>query len=505
MRFSITGEFLTEKSRDLVLSGTWREALEFLVDSLEGMTHDMAVSILKGDKKLIGKNETLDITDEDPEVKQDYQSECHSVYRAGRLVYDGKRYKAYGYVQNATPDDSERARNNILHRTAKYPEWNREISVPYMYDRKNDLAFLVKLPHNQMVVSALFERDTDDIDLPLWMTGGFTTSPQEAIDEYPISNVGPALSSPYYTTHRVATGKVHPDTQTEYQQTQEELARGGLVDHPAPWADEPRDPLKPDVIDSLNQYAQESYAQQFGMTIEEYSAHLRDKVLTALKERGYDEWESFTYTLDDQPSKTIKYPVELAKAYAFGRTNADHLAPEWKAVSPSGSKMECDNPVHTDLWLALGFDLGWTVYSSTHPDHILFHDLTSHIQKKYLNYDVHVLTAGGQTNVYGKIRTPETFDRRQAGEDTILCVPHAGPEFETMALKSKAVICEQGGKLAHLVIVGRELNLPIIRDDNALTKYTNGMRVSIDLKAGKIDVWAEPKLFTMDISGSINP
>lgn len=65
-------------------------------------------------------------------------------------------------------------------------------------------------------------------------------------------------------------------------------------------------------------------------------------------------------------------------------------------------------------------------------------------------------------------------------------MPHAGPEFELQAMKTGLVISELGGKLAHLVVVGREFGLPLIRVDNALTKFTEGMRLQINFNDNTI-------------------
>lgn len=74
-----------------MLSEQWREGLNFLVDSLEGLTMDMAISILKGEKRLVGKNEEMDLVDEEPEVRAQYEDDVYQIYKAGRLRYDGSK------------------------------------------------------------------------------------------------------------------------------------------------------------------------------------------------------------------------------------------------------------------------------------------------------------------------------------------------------------------------------------------------------------------------------
>lgn len=77
-------------------------------------------------------------------------------------------------------------------------------------------------------VSVLFEPDTSDIDLPLWMTGGISQNPEDAVKDVPLSDIGPNLERPRLTMHALTTGNVNPSDIEEYAVKNETLAKAGL-------------------------------------------------------------------------------------------------------------------------------------------------------------------------------------------------------------------------------------------------------------------------------------
>ena len=60
--FQVHGDFVTKHFRDRVVEGEWREALNGLVESLGGMDVAIAMEILKGNKMLVGINESVSYT-----------------------------------------------------------------------------------------------------------------------------------------------------------------------------------------------------------------------------------------------------------------------------------------------------------------------------------------------------------------------------------------------------------------------------------------------------------
>jgi len=91
---SVTGEFVTNKARQLMLSGSPSGAWKLLTRGLQGDgVEGLASDILEGTTKLVGTNEleTADEDQDDPEVKQ-YLKDLRYTY-AGRIRVNGIWYR----------------------------------------------------------------------------------------------------------------------------------------------------------------------------------------------------------------------------------------------------------------------------------------------------------------------------------------------------------------------------------------------------------------------------
>jgi phosphohistidine swiveling domain-containing protein len=474
-RSSCPAAIATARARELVLTGEWRHGLAMLKSSLEGKGEQAILDVLKGKSRLVDSSENrFDLVAEDPEIAAEFQAQCLSVFNAGRLMHDGRRYRAYGYVRDASCEIVDLATRQIQLGKARYTQLTREIGVHYMKNKRNDHAFDVVQPGTGRSVCVLFAPDTDAPERPSWIENP-GNDPQRAVesqrvlpnvcaesDDDETMNFDPASASALRRQFE-AEASLQPETK--------------------------EDPTRPDALDLLRQNIAEANAREQGTSLEELSASLRARILRQLEACGIDEWRVFEMDAPEVGGKrTVSYPVVLALAFALSKTNSADLAPAWQPVSPPGLKMDNDDPLHSDLWLALGFDLNWTAYGLNHPDNILLQALASHLQRTTLGYQLHILTAAGQKSVSGIVRSAADFDKREAHEPTILLAPHAGEDFHSMAMVSKAVICQQGGKLAHLAIVGREMGIPIIRIDGAMSKFRTGMPVTIDLVKGLVEL-----------------
>ena len=53
--FTITGEFVTEHARNLMIEDAWEEGYRFLQENIIGIDHEISIAILKGEKRLAGE------------------------------------------------------------------------------------------------------------------------------------------------------------------------------------------------------------------------------------------------------------------------------------------------------------------------------------------------------------------------------------------------------------------------------------------------------------------
>jgi len=149
--FVIAGEGLTRICRDLVLEHRWREALSILVENLRpGFTHEMAVDVLSGRKKLTG--------DSTKGMGLALDNGSKEFMKNASFVYDGRAYlpshgifmRPYALVVSWSRQDltgSPVGHTNRWRRTA-FPEGRINArtcdslfrSQYYMDDPSNDMA-----------------------------------------------------------------------------------------------------------------------------------------------------------------------------------------------------------------------------------------------------------------------------------------------------------------------------------------------------------------------------
>jgi len=465
LHFSISGESLTRHVRELVLEGNWRHAMTTLVDGLEGMTHDLALAVLQGEKRLAGKDEDLHDEVESPEVCAKLQAQYAEVLLANTLCWGGKHYRAYALVTRLGSDVfyaaqqrfNEYGRRGFLRRCpvelTEQQAFDVEQALGYANNVHTDIAFPVHDADQKFVSWVLLAEDTAAADLPLWM------KPNTSVEQLAVHGRY-NLPIRRYEEPKAVTPETPPEsaqpTPTTATRTRERSS--ALSD--------------------------EQLDQEYAKFIE----GIRQRVTAFANNDAQFGWHEFKFHHEESGRYvTLKAPKRALMAFALSRTCAAHLAPTYTPFSPMGLKLGVDSPLHTDVWLGCGLNIDDTVYDSNSINHAAFMEMMFEMQKALLGYEFQVLTSGGQKEVAGRIVGP---DARYIGPEDILLVPHAGVEFDLPAREAGAVICETGGKLAHLVTVCREDNKPIVRVPDALKILQPGMRVTLDLQKGKLDIWS---------------
>ena len=464
LHFSISGDSLTNHVRELVLEGNWRHAVTTLVDGLDGMTHDLALAVLKGEKRLAGKDEDLHDEDEAAGVRATLQAQYDEALLANTLYWDGKYYRAYAMITRVGPNElffaqrryDEHGRRPYLRRGpvdfTEQEAFDVEKALGYANNLQSDIAFPVRDARQQFVTWLLLAEDSMASDLPLWMTPN-TTVEQLAKDgryNVPVRQYEEPKAVPSDMLHKPS------DTLAGY-------------------------PLTP-VCEHTSGLTEEQLEGEYTKFVE----GIRERVVAFANNDADYGWHEFKFHHEESGRYvTLKAPKRALTAFALSRTTASHLAPGYTPFSPVGMKMRVDNPLHTDVWLGCGLSLDDSVYDHDSLENAAFMEMMYEMQKALLGYEFHVLTSGGKQEVYGRIVGP---DARGIEPEDILLVPHAGVEFDLQAREAGAVICEVGGKLAHLVTVCREDNKPIVRVPDAMKILRPGMRVTLDLQKGKLDI-----------------
>lgn len=150
--FSIDGEWLTEIVRSLVAEGRWRHALATLVDGLHGISTDEALSVLRGEYKLVGVNECA-LVAEDAEVTAAHVALLAWQYAGLWRKRPGELLQPYAVVTNYGRCDLPRS---------DWPKSENARALFYADDAQRDT---VKILDRQ----AVLWRRVDDP--PLWLRG----------------------------------------------------------------------------------------------------------------------------------------------------------------------------------------------------------------------------------------------------------------------------------------------------------------------------------------------
>jgi phosphohistidine swiveling domain-containing protein len=231
--------------------------------------------------------------------------------------------------------------------------------------------------------------------------------------------------------------------------------------------------------------AEEKAAQENARQFKVQCESLRESISEFANSDTEYGWHTFIWKDKEKigPHEVLRAPKRALICYALSTTDSRHLMPAYTAFSPEGLKLARDNPYHTDVWLGCGFNIDDKAYDRNNPKYHAVVDMMFEMQKKLLNFEAQVLARGPEVT-----GTVVYHDSADITADSVLVVPHAGEEFHVQAMRAGAVICEVGGRLAHLVTVCRELDKPIIRMEGALRKFKLGQTVTVIPAQGKVEV-----------------
>lgn len=475
--FSISGEFLTTTARGFVQEGNWRKGYRFLMESLEGLAPEQALSVLSGKMKFEGVN-SLDLV-EDKEGEQQVNKWLDWQFR-NCFEFRDKLYRPYGFVNTFRKEDYDfaceikdnndpfMAQNSAWHQ-AKNELWkesersgssmlraDKDVygyrSCFYLKNRESDICIECNVGNSEVIPVCCEEVEVKDV--PLWYKPG---------------------KEPYGLIRGMYEKKMLTDLYTEMWKHMDALESVAEISMDGNALNKAR--FEENV---------EKYAELERQYAEEDAAHARLlAMLTMQVQSDADQdaefgWLSFSeYDKEAQRNVSIRVPARAFRCAALSRAHARHLMPEYSPRSPSGLKMPNDCRYHTDSWLGAGFK-PQDAYSDEMPEQRLFMRKLYELQRSLLSSQFDVLARGKSNYVAGVV----TLDPLKASKETILVLKEASPEYAAAALKCAAVIVETGSKLAHLVVVSREESIPVIRVTDATRLYKEGQRVSIDFAEG---------------------
>ena len=225
---------------------------------------------------------------------------------------------------------------------------------------------------------------------------------------------------------------------------------------------------------------------------------LRAAIVAQANAGGADGWMEFPVDRVVRPTGKLRVPRGAFERWAVRPTGAEHLTHPWIAVSPQGIKQASDDPYHTDWMLGAGLNPGDMRHGASEQRlsealNSAAYSARAEVERRLLGFECSVLVAG--PSVTGRIWHPKRHDDDipWSEEPSVAVLRAARPDWLDLAgrvlRQGGAVIVERGGEMAHLVTELRgDGKGPLIRVENALGLYQEGLLVGIEPAEGRVEI-----------------
>ena len=294
--FSITGEFITNHFRQLCLEEKYDKAINGLKDSLIGISLDIVISVLKGDKRFSGTDEVFLEDETDFSYKEELLKKFSSYF-----FYENQFYKVVSRINTI-----KKGENYILHRARLYdPKLDN-----YIF-HENELYTLHKVK-----------------EPPFWLIEDIKKNQKI---EAPIT-YGVDMS------------------QVELEQNQRDILLSIIdlqIERNLLCSPEDKEYLIEENFFYEELYYRNMIAEKLEIQMVE---NLRQKVIKQAEQNG-----GFIIMKSEQGKiyRVPKNPFLIwASGHSISNLKADNV--NWEPVFPQGFKLRSDNPYHTDFVMGSG-------------------------------------------------------------------------------------------------------------------------------------------------------
>lgn len=492
--FSISGQYLTDISREMVISGKWREALEVLNSAIENT--DISMSILTGQKKLTGNSRTDDIflTDQEQDCPdlQKYLKTFHFQH-SGLFLHKGKIYRPEYIVTSLGQEDARFAieQNGRLERSNEFfraramyyaPDHSYIASGPVtMADRESDNVIESK--------ELILWKPVDNI--PLWIKP--FTKIEDALDDFRngLSKGSLRVDGASYRYNSERDESVSAEETIAISQ-KVAIEEDGKVSAVTDVSEMPVAEIQKRFFDDEEAAINEK-EKRYAERVQE----IRNRIFERAGPKGGDGWVRMPVHNGEFKGNSVAadFYVDVPRVPFLHWILKDmpavdlEIIPEWIPESHSGMKMFNDEPLHSDWVIGAGYNPNEFYEKFDHVNQAAY-AFAQKLVRNLVKFEVITLSKSSRKTFSGKARQLKPGEELKAGEVGI--IPHAGVEFDA-ALRSAArhktgLICLVGGRLAHIVIVGSELDVPIVMWDKA-DKLWSFSKVDVDTEKGTIRVY----------------
>lgn len=108
------------------------------------------------------------------------------------------------------------------------------------------------------------------------------------------------------------------------------------------------------------------------------------------------------------------------------------------------------------------------------------------MQYSFNEKEMNIIHRGKHLKIEGFTVNTNNYESVPKGQ-RILVIPNLSVDFEQAFFACDHIVCETGGKLAHLATLAREFDKSIVRMENATLLFMKKEKVIIDFELGKIE------------------
>jgi len=549
--FTIDGGFLSDFARTMVIEGKWERAIKMLVDDT-GVTYEQAIQLLKGEANFVGNaeignpNSTLSWETLSPKgkVAKDMKKQLDYTYGT-TFKYKDHYWKPYASVQGWCKEDMDFARsyqgpyliiNGDIRSNSRFANGALR-SLFYADNHGSDMLVCLNNSPEEIsdVLCAKAPMPPIWIDVPmndpvahlnaLIKAKKLSLSERGSADVEPvfepISNRKPSRTKPVPKEYEGADDVEL--TQREIATRSRELTQQFIIDINAA-ADTAAiravEVKYEDAFSHLTKSREQTNAvphDVWDMREEAFKkARTNIEEMYANRVRAQADviggWYELKLTDEDCPDYDppfIKVPKNAFINWAlrgFRFADFGKVQPEWPCVAGSGWKLPMDDPYHTDWMLGAGIPLSETYGRDFDAEDKKAIPLAERVRdasfsakhdlvEEWTGVEFSILAKGDTTYAYGSVVFAKPDQEVPPG--SIAIAPNAGPKYYLAMISANRedergdrglLICQTGGQLAHLAVVGREQNCTVLMIPKALAKFRETDRVGIHLDTMKMTI-----------------
>lgn len=514
--FSISGDWLTEHVRERVLSDMEESALLLLVENLEGMTHEHAIAILLGKKRLTGVN-NLELVDEDPDAARTWHGTLLSRYgiRCELRGPSGRRgwFRPRAYITDLGPNDVSGEWNRIKIGRNNRARFSYSRIAHYAGDDEVALSSLdIADPSARIDPVAAFGRPgipgLDGVTgglgwifeatahVPSWLRHLAAKSPTEALRaavgaNWPMEARGHSL---WYPDVSLAHGRTlrsafiaAEEAAAQDPRNSPELREGSARRAENLKAAQVREEARAAEVEAKAQERRAQEAEQRDAEARERRVAERARIAAEVRAAAGPVDGDGWFTMTIMPGAPAEYAVRVPRlpftCWALWRTNLADQMPPYSPVSESGMRLFGDDPYHND-WMIGAFpdrDV-WDTYRDEEVRAASYGAMRE-IQREIGGFDAAVLSGRGY--VSGHVVQPQGPED-EIPPGSIAVLPDARPHWDRVVRLAAGTIVPTGGELCHLAVVAGEAQRIIMRVPDCLQRYPHGQWVELDTETGRV-------------------